>query len=136
MPDAQWGQTETLEFEAEKGLLQGHERRMGGWCLKKTPNSWKGFSKAFLKTRWGWEWVSEYVISSCTILWLVDDDQSLGARKIWELCVLNHQVVNSFHLVVVIWKTQEICMRYYHLVTSERSYSRGYGRRVCPQKAP
>ena len=29
-----------------------------------------------------------------------------------------------------------MCIRYYYLGTSERSYNRGYGGRVCPGKAP
>lgn len=54
-----------------------------------TPNSPKGFSKAFLKTRWEKE-VSGYVISSCTILCLAAGEvtgwchrgyQSLGASR-------------------------------------------------------
>lgn len=42
-------QTETQQFGAEKGSLQGHTWRMGGLCPHKTPNSWKCFSKAILK---------------------------------------------------------------------------------------
>ena len=34
-----------------------------------------------------------------------------------------------------IWKTREICMRYYYPGTLERSCSRGYGGEVCPGKA-
>lgn len=36
-----------------------------------------------------------------------------------------------------IWKTaHEACIRYFHLGTSERNYSRGYGGGVCPRKVP
>ena len=44
-PDAK--QTETSEFGAEKGLLQGHARRPVAHALK-SPNSPKGFRKALL----------------------------------------------------------------------------------------
>ena len=48
-------QTQMLELGAEKGLLQGHARRTGCSCSKKkkkkTLNSPKGFTKAFLKAR-------------------------------------------------------------------------------------
>ena len=52
-----------------------------------------------------------------------------------------YQAVNFFHLVVVLASvktTEEMCIRCYYLDinTSERSYSRGYGGGVCPQKAP
>ena len=71
----------------------------GEWvtCAQETLNSWNGFRKAFLKaTLWGWrgrvEGVTGHVISSCTILWLVDGEvtgwyhssyhyQSLGASR-------------------------------------------------------
>ena len=43
-------QPEMLEFGAEKGLLQGRARRMGGPCPQAL-NSPEGFSKAFLKAR-------------------------------------------------------------------------------------
>ena len=48
----------------------------------------------------------------------------------------DHQVVHFFHFMMVfsIWRTQETCLRYYHLGASERSYSRGYGGVVCPGK--
>ena len=43
-------QTETSEFGAEKGLLQGHARKgVARAKKKKTLNSLKGFSKALLK---------------------------------------------------------------------------------------
>ena len=40
----------TLEFGAEKGLLEAHARRRVA-CAPKLPNPWKGFSKALLKAR-------------------------------------------------------------------------------------
>ena len=42
----------TLEFGAQKGLLQGHARRMGGSFSKK-PELLQGFNKALLKAKWG-----------------------------------------------------------------------------------
>lgn len=39
--------TEMLEFEAEKGLLQGQARRMGGLCPQ-IPNSLKDFQQNIL----------------------------------------------------------------------------------------
>ena len=65
-------QTETLEFGAEKGLLQGQARRTGGSCPK-TLDSSKGFSKVLLKARQG-RGITGYGISLCTILWLVDGE--------------------------------------------------------------
>ena len=55
----------TLEFGAEKGLLQGHARRQ--WFMplkkKKNPSSQKGFSKSPGGGRWG---VAGYMISLYT----------------------------------------------------------------------
>ena len=42
-------QTKTLEFGAEKGLLQGQARRVGELCSK-SPNSLMGFREEFFKT--------------------------------------------------------------------------------------
>ena len=44
--------TETSEFGADKGLLQGPARRRVAHALK-TPNYLKAFSKALLQERWG-----------------------------------------------------------------------------------
>ena len=65
-----------------------------GWArtrvlCSKTPNSLKGFSKAFLKARGG-RGVLGYVISSCTILWLVDGDHSLGIRSKLLLMIIKY----------------------------------------------
>ena len=54
---------ETSAFGAEKGLLQGHARRTGGLCPKKTPNSPTGLSKLLLKARWG-----RGVVGCCELL--------------------------------------------------------------------
>ena len=77
-------QMETSEFGAERGLLWGQTRRMGGLCSKNL-NSLKGFSKAFLKRRWG-RGIPGFIICPCTSLWLVDDDQSLGSRRLGARC--------------------------------------------------
>ena len=69
-------------------------------------------------------------ISSCIILLLVDGEVAawltvsiLRCQEVCGLLVHDHQVVNFFHLVVFsIWKTQEICTRFYSLGTSERSW--------------
>ena len=42
-------QTETLEFGAKKGLLQGRARREAANALKKLCAPRSGFSRAFLK---------------------------------------------------------------------------------------
>ena len=92
-------QTETLEFGAENSLLQGWAMRLGGLCSKKLCTPRKGFSKEFLKARWG-KGAPGYVIRSCTILigwWSL-----LRRQKVWGLRAHDHQVVNFFHLVVVL----------------------------------
>ena len=55
-------QTETSEFGAEKGLLQGHARRRVAHTLK-TLNSLKAFSNALLKEREG-----KGMVSCCKFL--------------------------------------------------------------------
>ena len=45
-------QTKTLEFGAEKSLLQGQARRMGISCSKEL-NSQMGFREVFLKANFG-----------------------------------------------------------------------------------
>ena len=55
-------QTKTLDLGAEKGLLQGHAGSMDGSCPPKSKLP-KGFSKAFLKARWGRD-----VNGSCKLL--------------------------------------------------------------------
>ena len=107
-------QTETSEFGAEKGLLQGHARRTGGLSSPQTPNSLKDFSKAFLKARWG-RGVPGYVISSCTILWLVDVEVTgqltvsiLRHQKVRGLRAHEHQVVDFFRLVVILASDKQL----------------------------
>ena len=46
VPHAQWGQ-KNLEFEAEKGLLQGYRRRMSGSRAKKPPAAQEVSAKRF-----------------------------------------------------------------------------------------
>ena len=60
-------QIKTLEFGAEKGSLKDHVRR---WVshVPKTLNSSKGFSKTFLKARWGRGLVSFCKLISVGIL--------------------------------------------------------------------
>lgn len=53
---AWWGQTkptETLEFGAEKGLLQSHARRRWLMLPPKSWTLWRVSRKHFLKARWG-----------------------------------------------------------------------------------
>ena len=100
-------QIETSEFGAERGLLQGQSRRMGGLCSK-IPNSLKSFSKAFLKRRWG-RGIPGFITSPCTSLWLVDDDQSLGSRSLGARCSWPLSK-NFFHFLQ---KNSGICIRYY-----------------------
>lgn len=93
-------EAEMLESGTEKGLLQGDARRKGGSCPPPPQNSElpEGFSKAFLKVRWG-RGVPGYVISSCTTLWVVDGWWTvsvLRGQKVWRLCAPNHQVVLPF----------------------------------------
>ena len=77
-----------------------------------TPNFLKDISKAFLKTRWGRD-VPESVISSCTILWLVNggmmslgDVTGVNIISPWapgglRVCAHGYQEVNIFYLVGV-----------------------------------
>ena len=105
--DGEVKQIETSEFGAERGLLQGQARRMGGLCSK-NPNSLKSFSKAFLKRRWG-RGIPGFIISPCTSLWLVDDDQSLVSRRLGARCSWSLSK-NFFHFLQ---KNSGIYMRYY-----------------------
>ena len=55
------------------GFTAGHQARGPGQPTIRTSNSLMGFSKAFLKARWG-RGVAGNVINWCTILSLVDGD--------------------------------------------------------------
>lgn len=66
-----------------------------------------------------------------TIPWLVDGDQSLGARKSGGSWSSSSSFLPSGG-GSNIWKTQAICIRYYYLGTSKSSYSRGYGEGSIP----
>ena len=66
--------------------------------------------------------VTRYVISSCTILWLVDDNRVVSqalillifrVQLVWEQHAYSHKVVNVFHLVVLasvkqLWKCSSV----------------------------
>ena len=52
VPDEQWSQTETLEFAAEKCLLQGQSRKTSGLCSK-TLNSFMVFEEFLIGEIWG-----------------------------------------------------------------------------------
>lgn len=76
-----------MHSEARQTKRSGLEQRkmyckeMGGSCPQ-TPNSRKGFSKAFLEAMWGKWGVTEYVIGSCTILWLVRQLRKCSSDKV------------------------------------------------------
>ena len=78
MPNAQWGQTEKLVWGSEKGLLQGHARRMGDLCPGNSELlEWfqENIFKGHVVGVEGWvEGVTGHVISLCTILWLDDGE--------------------------------------------------------------
>ena len=114
---------------------EGCQYKDSGLCSK-TLNSWKGFSKTVLKARWrrrvcdqfvvsnslnGWWWGNRIVSRGLTLLM-----QSLGSRK------PGHQVdTSSIWWGIDICKTtQEMCIRYYYLGTSERSQSKGWRGRL------
>ena len=77
----QWGQTEKLVWGSEKGLLQGHSRRMGDLCPGNSELlEWfqENIFKGHVVGVEGWvEGVTGHVISPCTILWL-DDGEVTG----------------------------------------------------------
>ena len=54
-------------------FIAGRQARSSGQLVLKTPKLPMGFRKAILKARWG-RGVPGCVISSCTILWLVDGE--------------------------------------------------------------
>ena len=98
-------QTETSSLEQRKVYCR---TKQGEWvaCAQKTLNSPEGFSKEFLKVRWGRD-IPGYVTSSCKILWLVNAEITgqltlsiLRCQKVRGLRAHDHQVVNFFHVVV------------------------------------
>ena len=109
--NTQWSQATkhpVVVKESAAFVIRHHRKRMGG---SKTPNSQKGFWKAFLKAtlrEWhGGEGLVRLVISLCTILWLANGEitgrchmgqhyWSLGSSKPGRLHAHDHQVVNSF----------------------------------------
>ena len=134
VPDTQWGQTtETSEFGAESGLLQGHARIRGfhvfTWAFQahalKSLELPKGFRQSERAGRrvWdqpvrnsliGWWWGYRTVSQGLTL-------SVLRLQETWGYAQ-GHQVVlpfggDSFHIC----KTQEMCIKYYYLGTSERS---------------
>ena len=63
----------------------------------------------------------------------------LRLQEAWGLCAYGHQAVNIFLLVGglhICKTTQEMCIRYCYLGTSERSQSRGLGGRGLSREAP
>ena len=134
VPNAQWGQTIPKRWSLEQRKIYCRAKQGDGWFMPpQTPNCPMGFRKAFLKARWG-RGVARYVISSCTIPWLVDGEvtgqchrgqhyQSSGPSRPGGYTQI-HQVVNIFHSVGgfhICKTTQEMCIRYCYLGTSERS---------------
>ena len=77
-------------------------------CAQRTPNSQKGFSKAFLKVQLGWRRVGgachrvcdQFLHSSLIGWWW----SVLRCQNVCGLHTLDHQVVNFFHLALAIWK--------------------------------
>lgn len=85
---------------AQRKVIAGRCKEKG-WLMPPTPQNSElpeGFSKAFLKVRWG-RGIPGYVISSCTTLWLVGGwwtASVLRGQKVWALCAPDHQVVLPF----------------------------------------
>ena len=106
VPDTQWGQqTETSEFGAEKGLLQGHPSRQVAHAPQNIPNSLNQNCKAFVKAKWG-----RGVVGCCKLL---------GAET---LCSCSCSQKSVYHVPVNL--QQDTCY------TSETGQSRGYGGRA------
>ena len=85
-------------FLVEHLLLRCYTRSLKQ--CSKSPNSLMGFSKSFLKARWGR--VPGYLVTWCTILigWWQ------GNRAV--LCALYHQAVNLFNLVGVLASIKQL----------------------------
>ena len=139
MPDVQWGQTNQNVRVWSRALQKEQVAH-----APQNPELPKGVSKAFLKARWG-RGTPGYVISSCTILWLVDVEVTgrltssvLRCQYVGGLWAHDHQVVNFFYLMVVfsIWKTQEICMRYYLWVLQRGTTAKDMGEESVPGRPP
>ena len=99
--------TETLEFWAEK-LIAGPSKE-NGWLVPPNPKLPQGFQQSIFKGQVREGEVTGYVMSSCTILWLVGVEVTgwltlsiLRCQKVWGLHAHDYQVVNFFHLVVVL----------------------------------
>ena len=108
-----------------------------GWFMLKKTKLPEGFQQSIFKgkVREGYPRVCDCLVHNSLIgwWWLIP-----MCQEVWGLHDHDHQVVNFFHLLEVfsIWKTQEICMKYYYLGTSERSYNRGHGGGVSHGKTP
>ena len=136
VPNAQWNQTnQNLGVWSREMYIAG-PCEQSGWLMLRKPRTLqtpKGFSKAFLKGRWGsgesqGVWSAHAQFSN----WLMVRYQFLGAHKSGAHL---YQAVNFFHLVVVLASINQL--RKCYLGTSERrSDSRWYGGGFCPQMAP
>ena len=75
--------TKTSDFGGEKGFLQGHAKKWV-FCTLKCPEVRKGFpvsARHFWKPGKG-DRVTEWVISSFTMLWLAADEETGRCRRI------------------------------------------------------
>ena len=125
VPDAQWGQ-KNLEFEAEKGLLQGYRRRMSGSLAKKPPAAQEVSAKHFLKGRWGrgdCRVCDQLVYNSPIGWWWSGGVVSLGLtlsvlrlQEAWGCVFLSSSYIcqllggEGVHICKI---THEMCIRYY-----------------------
>ena len=93
-------QNKTFKFEAEKGLLQDQARITGGLCFK-NPKLPEVFQQAIFKgkVRERCPRVCDQLVHNSLIGWWWS---ILKRQKVWRLCSHDHQVVNFFHLVVVL----------------------------------
>lgn len=132
-------QTEASEFGPKKGLLQGLQ---GGSCSKK-PQLLTGYQQSIFKSQVR---MTGSVISFCTSLWLADGEVAGWCHRVniinpWApgglgLCAHGCQTVKHISFVEKgeefynCKTTQEMCIKYCYLGTSERS--RGHGRWFGP----
>ena len=102
-------QTKTLEFGAEKCLMQGPSKEYG-WLMLKRPKLTGGFQGSVFKGKMR-ERVTRCMISSFIIFWLVDGEaywkvvsqgltsSVLSLQPVWGLCAHGHHAVSFSHLV-------------------------------------
>ena len=129
-PKAQCGQ-----INWTVGIWSRERFTAGPFFMPKKPwPLWRSLDKAFLKSRWGRR-VAESMISLYTVLWLTDSEQECGVTGINSigpqapgglgLCALC-QVVNIVRVgggkdFSIFKTTQEVCIKYCYLGTSERN---------------